>query len=50
MKVSTVTVRDENQGSYHVCVLRVWPAQDSNLESLAPETDALSIKQTGQLV
>ena len=49
-ELSTVTVRDENEGSYYVCVLRVWPAHDSNLESPAQEADALSNKPMGQLV
>ena len=27
-----------------------WPTQDSNLESPAPEADALSIRPTGQVL
>ena len=29
---------------------RPWPAQDSSLESPAPEADAVSIRPTGQLI
>ena len=38
--ISSIQLRHENK----------WPAQDSNLESPAPEADALSIRPTGQLV